>query len=88
VREIVEFLYECARAGLKAELVEVEPLKGTVMKALEKWPCEQTVVERGVSLAVLFDHPEKETLLRAALRQFPGSEVLQEFTAGRRIEEV
>jgi hypothetical protein len=70
-----------------SELVEVEPLKGTVTKALAIWPSDQTVVERAVVLAVLFDHPPKETFVPGALTQFRESEFLCQFRGRRRIEE-
>jgi hypothetical protein len=87
VRDIIGFLCEAGRAGLMVELVEVEPLRGTVIKALEKWPSDQRVLERGVVLAFVFDHPEKDTWLRAATTQFPDSEVLREFRRGNHIDE-
>jgi hypothetical protein len=80
-QHIVTFLYECSQSGLMPELVEVAPLHGTVMKALTEWPSNQPIVERAVVLAVLFEHPQKETLFRAAMIQFPESDFLKWFLA-------
>lgn len=76
----LNFLYECAHQGLIQELSSSKLPLSAVMKTLDKFPKNQTVVEKTVGFACLMNHPNKEKLLQAALLQFPKSEFLKPFT--------
>ncbi|KAK8882347.1 hypothetical protein M9Y10_044989 [Tritrichomonas musculus] len=76
----LSFLYECAHQGLIQELSSSKLPLSSVMKTLEKFPKNQTVVEKTVGFACLMNHPNKEKLLQAALMQFPKSDFLKPFT--------
>jgi hypothetical protein len=52
-----------------------------MMKALEKWTSNQVIVERCVGFAILMDHPKRLEQLQLALRQYPKSAFLKQFTA-------
>lgn len=76
---IITFLYECASAGKAEDIKQARAVFNTSMKALQNHPDSEVLVERAVGLAILCDHPNKDTLLSAALQQFPQSKFLQQF---------
>lgn len=76
---LLDFLYNCSLVPhLVDELTVVEPLLPTVMKILNDYPNQQLIVEFSISLAVTMNHPNKESLLRAGLLQFPESTKLKQ----------
>ncbi|OHS95956.1 hypothetical protein TRFO_37894 [Tritrichomonas foetus] len=79
-QNIVTFIYECAKNGLLNEIKETKPVLPTVMNALQENPTFQTIVERAVVLAAMCDHPNKETLMAAAMEKFPNSTFLLRFS--------
>lgn len=78
-QNIVTFLFECAKAGLVSEIMETRSALPTAMNVLKTYPENMSIVERTVGLAILCDHPNKLTLLQAALTQFPDSKVLKPY---------
>ena len=76
---IMTFLYECANNGKLQEILQNKAVLPTAMKALSTHPGSEVLVERGVALAILCDHPKKEILLRSALVQFPESKLLKRY---------
>jgi len=81
VSNIMAFLYACAGNGELQEIKGNRAVLPTAMKALKAHADGETIVERGVGLAILCDHPNKEVLLRSALVQFPASSFLRQFVS-------
>ncbi|OHS98904.1 hypothetical protein TRFO_34773 [Tritrichomonas foetus] len=77
VTKQLSFIYQCAKLDLVEEISSVKPLLPTIMKALDKYPNKQPIVEYSIALAVLLNHPNKETLLQSGLMQFPSSPILK-----------
>ncbi|KAH0791449.1 hypothetical protein GPJ56_004664 [Histomonas meleagridis] len=78
-QNIISFLYECSVNGMLQTIKNTRPVLPTVMNALKMYPKNRSIVERSVALAVLCDHPNKESLLQAGIIEFPESEILKKY---------
>lgn len=76
---LVTFLYECVNYGYIEEIKNDKAVISTLMKTLAAHPDAELLVERAVVIACEVDHPNKKSMLQAALLQFPDSLVLQKY---------
>ena len=77
-QNIIAFLYECAASGLTEEIKNNKAVLSTVFKAWQKFPQNQSIVERSIGLLCLCDYPDKLNLLHSVIIQFPESEFLKQ----------
>lgn len=77
VQNVISFLYEAAdKANLLDELKACPKVLDNVMLALHQHIDKATIVERGVAIGCLLDHPNKHLMLADSLDRFPNDPFL------------